>query len=62
PEVGRLAKKYLTTREAIFFMYVRALGITPLTGTSSAEHMQQDLQSLVRDLEPEDFAVIDAML
>lgn len=62
PEVGRLAAKYGTTPAGVFFMYVRALGITPLTGTCSAEHMQQDLSSLERQLEPADFAIVDALL
>jgi len=45
----QLASALNRTPAQIVFSLARALGILPLTGTSSAEHMQQDLASL--DLE-----------
>lgn len=52
PEVLRhppfvdLARKLNATPEQLIFSFARAIGILPLTGTSSPEHMQQDLASL----------------
>lgn len=44
--VKQMATKYSKTGEQIFFRFVRSLGITILTGTTSAEHMEQDLAVL----------------
>ena len=41
-----LARKMNATPAQIVFAFARAVGIVPLTGTSSAEHMKQDLGSL----------------
>jgi diketogulonate reductase-like aldo/keto reductase len=41
-----LAKKLDATPAQVVFAFARALGMLPLTGTSSAEHMKQDLNSL----------------
>jgi len=42
--VTKLAKQKGKTPEQIFFRFVMKLGITPLTGTTSREHMDQDLE------------------
>lgn len=44
--VQALAKKYQKTPAQIFFRFVRSLGIVILTGTTSAQHMQEDLMIL----------------
>jgi diketogulonate reductase-like aldo/keto reductase len=41
-----LANELGATTEQFVFRFARAVGILPLTGTSSAEHMQQDLASM----------------
>lgn len=46
PAVRALAAKRGVSGEALFFKYVMQLGITPLTGTSSREHMRDDLAVL----------------
>ncbi len=48
PLIARLAGSTRATPAQIVFSFARAIGILPLTGTSSAEHMNQDLAS--RDL------------
>jgi diketogulonate reductase-like aldo/keto reductase len=48
PLIARLAASAEATPAQIVFSFARAVGILPLTGTSSAEHMKQDLAS--RDL------------
>lgn len=44
PLVTTLAKQYQKTPSQIWFRFVLHLGIVPLTGTSSLQHMQQDLE------------------
>lgn len=41
--VRQLAEKYHCQPAQVFFRYLTQIGIVPLTGTSSAQHMQQDL-------------------
>lgn len=41
--VESLARKYAKTTEQIFFRYLTQTGIIPLTGTTSVEHMREDL-------------------
>jgi diketogulonate reductase-like aldo/keto reductase len=48
PLVSRIATDSRVTAAQVVFSFARAVGMLPLTGTSSAEHMRQDLA--VRDL------------
>lgn len=43
PDIANLSKTYGATRPQLVFAFARALGIVPLTGTTNAKHMQQDL-------------------
>jgi len=45
PLVSGLAVQLNATPEQIIFSFTRAVGMLPLSGTTSAEHMQQDLAS-----------------
>jgi diketogulonate reductase-like aldo/keto reductase len=45
PAVVALARQLGATSAQIVFAFTRSAGMLPLTGTSSAEHMQQDLAS-----------------
>ncbi len=45
PLVGGLAARVGTTPAQVVFAFAQAAGMLPLTGTSSAEHMKQDLAS-----------------
>lgn len=44
--IAELATALNATPAQVVFSFARAIGILPLTGTSNAEHMQQDLASL----------------
>ncbi len=46
PLVTTLATRANATPAQIVFAFARAIGMLPLTGTSNAEHMKQDLASL----------------
>jgi len=43
--VGQLAARLRATRAQIVFRFARAIGMLPLTGTSDARHMAEDLAS-----------------
>jgi diketogulonate reductase-like aldo/keto reductase len=46
PPFVALAKRLGATTAQVVFSFARAIGILPLTGTTSAEHMKEDLASL----------------
>jgi diketogulonate reductase-like aldo/keto reductase len=50
PLVADLASRNHATAAQIIFRFARAVGMLPLTGTSSAEHMTQDLASRALEL------------
>ncbi len=50
PRLAALAATRRCTPAQYLFAYVRTLGILPITGTSSAEHMHDDLASLELEL------------
>jgi diketogulonate reductase-like aldo/keto reductase len=56
-----LAAGLNATPGQIVFSFARAIGIVPLTGTSDAEHMRQDLASLQIALPDESVRAIEAM-
>jgi diketogulonate reductase-like aldo/keto reductase len=45
PAIAEVAHAFSATPAQIVFSFARAVGIVPLTGTASLEHMQQDLAS-----------------
>jgi len=49
PLIGNLAARSNATPAQVIFSFARRIGVLPLTGTSNAEHMKQDLAS--RDVE-----------
>lgn len=58
----KLTTHYQRTPEQIFFRYLTQTGIVPLTGTTSANHMREDLAIFEFELRKEDCADIDALL
>ena len=58
PPLIALAAKLNATPAQVVFSFARAIGMLPLTGTTNAEHMKQDLASLNLALPPE---VVQAM-
>jgi len=61
PPLIALAAQMKATPAQLIFSFARAVGILPLTGTSSAEHMQQDLASLDLTLPPELVRAVETM-
>jgi diketogulonate reductase-like aldo/keto reductase len=61
PTIAALAAEINVTPAQIIFAFARAIGILPLTGTSSAEHMKQDLASLSLELPSHALNAIEAI-
>ncbi|MGB8731396.1 MAG: aldo/keto reductase [Candidatus Sulfotelmatobacter sp.] len=61
PLVAHVAKNANVTPAQIIFAFARSVGMLPLTGTSSLQHMQQDLASLSLDLPTQAIHVIEAL-
>jgi diketogulonate reductase-like aldo/keto reductase len=61
PAVTGLGLRENLTPAQIIFAFARAVGLLPLTGTSSAEHMSQDLASAKPTLPPEAVRAIETL-
>jgi diketogulonate reductase-like aldo/keto reductase len=61
PVVARLAARAGATAAQIVFAFARAVGMLPLTGTSNAEHMTQDLASRSLVLAPDAVRAIEGL-
>lgn len=59
PLIAGLAAKGGVTPAQVIFAFARSVGMLPLTGTSSAEHMKQDLASREVMLSPEEVEAIE---
>jgi len=53
PPLAALATQLNATPAQLVFAFARAVGMLPLTGTSNADHMKEDLASLNLTLPPE---------
>ncbi len=60
-ELFDLGRKYDKNVIQILFAYLHQIGITPLTGTSDLEHMQNDLQSFDIVFEKDEILRLDAL-
>jgi diketogulonate reductase-like aldo/keto reductase len=61
PPFVELATKLNASPAQVVFAFSRAVGILPLTGTSNAEHMKQDLRSLQLTLPAEIVQAIESI-
>ena len=61
PLVVEIATTCKATPAQIVFSFSRAVGMLPLTGTSNAEHMKQDLASRDRYYPPESVKVVESI-
>jgi len=61
PLIASLATSANAAPAQIVFAFARAIGILPLTGTTNAAHMRQDLSSRSLDLSPEAVAAIECL-
>jgi len=61
-DVQALAARYAATPAQVLFRYLTQVGVTPLTGTASEHHMQEDLAIFQLTLEPPEIARITRLL
>jgi len=61
PPLVAIAEKMNVTAAQLVFAFAHAIGILSLTGTSSADHMRQDLASLQLTLPPELVKAMESM-
>ncbi len=61
PVIARIAARAPATPAQVVFRFARAIGMLPLTGTSRAEHMKQDLASLVLPLSADEVRTIESL-
>jgi len=61
PPLIALAAQMNATPAQLIFSFARAIGILPLTGTSNADHMKQDLASLALTLPQELVRAIESI-
>lgn len=62
PLVAGLATRAKATPAQIVFSFARAVGMLPLTGTSNAEHMKQDLAGVDLSLSPDAVRAIESLV
>lgn len=62
PELARIAARYGRTRAQVVFRFALDVGMMPLTGTSDAEHMREDLAVFDFYLAPEEIALIERLV
>lgn len=60
--VSSLATKYSKTNEQIFYRFLIHIGITPLNGTTSKIHMQEDFDVMRFELEKDEIALLIQLL
>ena len=58
----RIAERHGRTVSQIVFRFALDVGILPLTGTTDAEHMREDLDVFDFRLEPKEVATIEALI
>jgi diketogulonate reductase-like aldo/keto reductase len=61
PTVARIAQRYGRTVNQVIFGFALAVGMLPLTGTSSADHMREDLAAFDFALEPGEVTQIETL-
>ncbi|HEX2442123.1 MAG TPA: aldo/keto reductase [Methylomirabilota bacterium] len=59
--VAEIARRERATMPQVVFKFALAMGMLPLTGTSDAEHMTQDLASSELTLSPDEVRAIEAI-
>ncbi len=61
PEVRSIASELGRTPEQVVFRFAMQAGMTPLTGTTSEQHMREDLQAVDFELNDDDVKLIEAI-
>jgi diketogulonate reductase-like aldo/keto reductase len=61
PELAQIAQRHDRTARQIVFRFAIDIGMIPLTGTTDARHMREDLDVLDFTLEPAEIARIESL-
>ena len=61
PEVLRIARQHGVHAEQVIFRFAMQAGMVPLTGTSSLQHMKEDLRVHDFSLTPEEVEFIESV-
>jgi diketogulonate reductase-like aldo/keto reductase len=61
-ELVRMAERHSRTVSQIVFRFAVDVGMVPITGTTDAEHMREDLDVFDFRLEPKEVAIIEALI
>jgi diketogulonate reductase-like aldo/keto reductase len=61
PEIHAIAKRLGATAAQIIFRFAQQIGMLPLTGTTSEQHMKEDLQAEQLALSPEEIQRIETI-
>jgi diketogulonate reductase-like aldo/keto reductase len=61
PLIGRMAARGPATPAQVVFRFAQAVGMLPLTGTSDAEHMKQDLASRTLVVSDDDVRALESL-
>jgi len=59
PEIKRIAERSERTLPQVVFRFALQVGMIPLTGTSNAQHMREDLEAFDFELSDEDIVTIE---
>ncbi len=62
PTLFRIARQHRCTEAQVFFRFLSQIGIVPLTGTCSLEHMQDDLGCFSFTLESDEIRCLKQLL
>lgn len=60
-QIAQIAKRHNRTVNQIAFRFAIEIGMLPLTGTSNAEHMRQDLNIFDFALDPDEISLIERL-
>src|SRR5262249_31794272 len=61
PELARIARRHGRTVSQVVFRFALEVGMVPLTGTTDADHMREDLEAFDFRLEPEEAECIERL-
>jgi diketogulonate reductase-like aldo/keto reductase len=61
PAIDSLARRLHATTMQVIFAFALSIGMLPLTGTTNAKHMKDDLQAEQISLLPEDIQMLESM-
>jgi diketogulonate reductase-like aldo/keto reductase len=61
PQVQKIARRLGATSAQIIFRFAMQIGMLPLTGTTSQQHMREDLESERFALSPEEIELIETV-